>query len=89
MAHQVHWTEQICQNFIQRAMLSDDEIYVLTSRVKGATITEQSLFLNKSEASVHRIVAKLKQKYDKVQKEFPNDFPKRRTSKQEEYMDTH
>lgn len=89
MSHEVHWTEKICQNFIKKAMLSEDEVYILTSRVKGATVTHQAQHLNKSEATIHRMISKLKKKYDSVQQEFPDDFPKRRNSKQEEYMDTH
>lgn len=89
MSHEVHWTEKITQSFIQKAMLSDDEIYVLTSRIKGTTISQQAIHLHKSEITVHRMISKLKKKYDVVQAEFPDDFPKRRNSKEEEYMDTH
>lgn len=89
MAHQVHWTKDVYNNFIEMAMLSPKEVKVLEMRVRNCTITETAIALNCSESSIHRMVNLLKKKYDVVQKEHPEMFPKRRVSDQEKYMDTH
>lgn len=86
---QVKWTEQILKNFEQRALLSDDECYIMESRVKGATVTEQALHLHKGVSTVHLMIKNLKEKYDRVQAEYPDEFPIRKKSAKEEYMDTH
>lgn len=87
--HQVKWTKQITELFIDLAMLNDDEAYIIRSRVKGTTVTQQALYLHKSEATIHRMIRALKIKYDSVQKEFPDLFPERKQSRAERYMDTH
>ena len=35
MAHQVHWTKLILEAFIDKAMLSDQEKFIIESRVMG------------------------------------------------------
>lgn len=89
MKHQIAWTKNLTEKFIELAMLSDDEAYIMRSRVKGETVTQQALTLHKSEATIHRMIKKLKDKYDIVQKENPDVFPIRYVSKQEEYLDSH
>lgn len=86
---QVKWTEQILRKFEQRALLSEEECYIMESRIKGATVTQQALKLSKSESTIHRIIKELKIKYDLVQLEYPDEFPKRKKSAKETYMDTH
>lgn len=87
MAHQVLWTDKLTENFIKLAALSEDEAYVMRTRARGYTVTQQAISLNKSEATIHRMIAKLKKKYDAVQKEHPEVFPVRKTSKVETFMD--
>lgn len=89
MSKEVTWTKKVLDNFIELAMLTDDEVYIMRSRVKGITVTQQALALNKSESSVHRMIKELKKKYDAVQAEHPDKFPPRRFSEKETYMDTH
>lgn len=89
MAHQVKWTKQLTEDFIDLAMLSDDEAYIMRSRVKGEWVTAQARHLQCSEPTVHRMIAKLKKKYDTVQKEYPDKFPPRRKSDKETWMDNH
>lgn len=87
MAHQVKWTKKVLDSFIEKAMLNEDEIFVMVTRCKGWTVTKQALELHKSEATIHRMIKLLKDKYDRVQAEYPSEFPVRRTSKEEIYMD--
>ena len=83
---QVEWTRHIVDTFIEEAMLSEIEVKVLETRVKGMPISQQAQLLNISESSVNRIISRLKQKYDSVQKYHP-DLPPRRVSNEEIYMD--
>lgn len=89
MTHKVAWTKKLTEQFIEMAMLNDDEAYIMRSRVQGKTVVEQSMYLNKSVATVHRMIKQIKIKYDRVQLENPDIFPKRRVSKAENYMDNH
>lgn len=85
--HQIHWTKQLTEDFIDMAMLSEDEAYILRSRVKGTPVSIQSAYLCCSESTVHRMIAKIRKKYDVVQKENPNKFPLRKKSAKETWMD--
>lgn len=86
---QVRWTKQLTEDFIDLAMLSDDEAYIIRSRVKNTPVSIQASELSCSESTVHRMIAKLKKKYDLVQKENPDKFPPRRKSAKETWMDEH
>lgn len=90
MSKEVPWTKKTLENFIEKANLNSDEIYIMESRIRGASCTEQSIHLNKSVATIHRMIRELKHKYDVVQAENPNDFPVRiKKSAKEQWMDTH
>lgn len=86
---QVNWNKNLTELFIDMAMLNDEEQYILTSRIKGTTVTQQAMHLHKSEATIHRTIKNMKIKYDNLQKELPDLFPIRKQSKAEKYMDTH
>lgn len=87
MAHQIHWTKQLTEDFIDLAMLSDREAYIVRSRVKGEYVSQQAMHLNCCESTVHNIIKRLKEKYDVVQKENPDKFPVRIPSAKEDEMD--
>lgn len=87
MSHQVLWTDKLTEAFIEKGALSEDEAYIMRSRARGYTVTQQAMELNKSPATIARMIKTLKSKYDAVQKEYPDMFPKRKTSKVEEFMD--
>lgn len=87
MSKQVLWTDKLTEEFIEKAALSEDEAYVMRTRARGYTVTQQAMHLNKSEQTVHRMIARLKKKYDAVQSEYPDIFPVRKVSKVEKFMD--
>lgn len=89
MAHQVPWTNKRMEFFIKEASLSEDEAFIIRTRVKGWSVTQQALELNKSVPTIHRMISKLKIKYDHVQEEYPDELPKRKSSAKETWMDTH
>lgn len=67
-------------------MLSKEEEYIIRTRAKGFTITEQADKLGMSIDNVNKIIARLKKKYDEVQKYDPL-LPPRKSSAKEIYMD--
>ena len=87
MAKQVLWTDTLTENFIRLGALSEDEAYIMRTRARGYTVVQQSMYLNCSTSTVNRIISNLKKRYDAVQKEHPDMFPVRKTSKVEEFMD--
>lgn len=89
MSKQVPWTKTLTERFIDLAALSSDEAYIMRGRVRNMTVTEMSMNLGKSEATIHRMIKMIKIKYDLVQKEYPDEFPERKASAKETYMDTH
>lgn len=88
MAHQVPWNNTIIEEFVKLALLSETEEYIIRSRAYGTTITAQAEYLHMSIDNVKKIIARLKKKYDLVQKE-STILPPRKFSSQETYMDTH
>lgn len=88
MSNQVPWNKVIVEEFVDKALLTKDEEWVLRTRVAGWSITKQSLELGMSISTVNRIVAKLKKKYDKVSINNPL-LPPRRNSEKETWLDTH
>lgn len=89
MSHEVDWTRQLLNDFIHEAMLTEEEVFLMETRMKGMPVSRQAMELNRSESSVHQMISRVKKKYDIVQKAHPDKFPKRRVSKEERYMDTH
>lgn len=87
MAHQVKWSKHLLQEFCENALLSDDEVYIMESRTRGVPVSVQAAHLCCSEATVHRMISKIKKKYDLVQRECPDRFPKRKKSAKETWMD--
>lgn len=86
--HQVMWTNRVLEEFIKQACLSEDEAFIMRTRVKDNwPISKQAIHLNRSEQCIHKMVARLKKKYDAVQKESPDIFPVRKKSSKELYMD--
>lgn len=86
MSKQVPWNKILVERFIEQAMLTKDEEWVLRTRVAGWSITKQALELGYSTSTVNRIVSTLKRKYDEVAKYDPM-LPPRKTSEQEKWQD--
>jgi len=87
MAREVLWTDKLTESFIKKGALSEDQAYIMRSRARGYTVQQQSDHLHKSPATIGRMIAEIKKRYDAVQKEYPDEFPPRRNSKVENYMD--
>ncbi len=81
------WTDKLTEAFIERGALSDDEAFIMRTRARGYSVSYQAMQLHKSESTVARMISKIKQRYDAVQKEYPEEFPIRKSSKVEKWMD--
>lgn len=61
MAQQVPWDQRILDEFIRRALLSEEDQWLMRSR------SQQAEHLGLSERSIDRRIRRLKSKYDHVQ----------------------
>nr|DAK94694.1 MAG TPA: DNA-directed RNA polymerase subunit alpha [Caudoviricetes sp.] len=78
MAQQVPWDQQILDEFIRRALLSEEDQWLLRSRIGGMSRSQQAEHLGLSERSVDRRISRLKSKYDHVQPRSSGLPPRRR-----------
>lgn len=85
MSKQVPWNKYIVERFVELALLTKDEEMVLRTRVAGWSRVEQSMKLGMSVATVDRIIARLKNKYDDIQK-FDPLLPPRKSSAEEDQV---
>lgn len=89
MASDVRWNKFLYDRFCELAMLSELEKEVLEGRIKGMSIVEQSVKLNRSTSTISNVIRRLKDKYDVVQSLEGSNLPVRRASAEEKWMDTH
>lgn len=86
MAKEVPWNKLILEEFIKEALLTKEEEMIMRTRVAGWTRTQQSLELGMSLSTIDKIIRRLKDKYDNVQK-YDVLLPPRKESEQETYLD--
>ena len=68
MAKQVPWNKVILEEFIRLAALTADEEIIMRTRVAGWSRVEQARKLGLSIATVDRLIASCKKKYDAVER---------------------
>ena len=71
------WTKDIFNEFVSRAMLSDEEIAVVEASIKGHSQIKMSIELNMSLTKINTILRRCRVKYDAAQKE-SNILPERK-----------
>lgn len=86
MAKQVPWNKLIVEEFCKEALLTKDEEMILRTRVAGMSRLQQAEQLGMSIATVDRIIATLKRKYDSVQA-YDVLLPPRKMSAEETWLD--
>lgn len=87
MSNEVRWTKTVTEEFIRLGNLSEESEFVLRTRIEKKPISWQAQQLHCSTRTIDRLIQEMKHTYDCVQREHPEIFPLRRTSKEEEYMD--
>lgn len=88
IARQVIWGKIVLETFISEACLSQEEEWIMRTRVAGWSRTRQAYELHISLSSLDKHIAILKKKYDAAAKLNPL-LPPRRKSAKELWMDTH
>lgn len=86
MAKQVPWNNFIYSRFCELAMLSEEEQFILRTRIQNWPVSKQAMELNCSESLIHKRINMLKKKYDAVQK-LDSRLPERKKSAKETWMD--
>lgn len=86
MTPKIPWTKTMLEKFIEEALLTEDEIQVLRTRVAGWSIVRQSMEMGLSTATVSRIVKSITKKYKAIQPKFPDIFPPFKESKYEKAL---
>lgn len=81
---QVPWNKYLLEEFIEIGGLTEEEIEVITTRVKGWSTEKQALELGMSISKVNTIIRRLKVKYDYCQK-FSEILPPRMAGAKETY----
>lgn len=89
MSKQVPWNSDILNNFCSLALLNEEEIFIMETRIRGWSVSRQGMELGLSESAVAKRIALLKKKYDRVQEQHPDKLPPRRFSAKETWMDEH
>lgn len=83
MAHEVHWTKDVYNEFVNLACLTPDELEVIRTRVIcGWSIQKQADQLGMSVSKVNSITRRLKLKYDEVQKRSTILKPRKKSVKE-------
>lgn len=85
--NQVPWSKTTLEDFIKEGLLNEDEIFVIRTRLAGWSQVKQSMEMNVSTSTISNIMTRCRKKYDILHKQFPERFPKRRTSKIEKCLD--
>ena len=75
----VIWTKNIFEEFVSRAMLTDEERTVVEASIKGWSIVKISMELSMSTRKVDNILQRCRIKYDAAQKE-SDILPERKRS---------
>lgn len=84
--YQLDWDKGLYDKFVERAMLNEEEAWIMKNRILGMYVSTMAIERDTSESTIHRKIALLKKKYDRVQKLY-DDMPVRRESEKEKEMD--
>lgn len=79
MSRQVPWNKVVLEEFIEIGGLTKIEEQVMRTRVAGWSRVEQSMKFGLSLATIDRIIARCKRKYDNCQPYSPLLPPRRKS----------
>lgn len=77
MAREVKWTRRKYELVCEQGMLSEDDCQILEEHIKRYTNQAIATKHNVEISVINDTIARLKQVYDEVQKEFPEILEKR------------
>ena len=74
MKHKVPWNRTLLEDFIKEGLLTEDEEFIMRTRLAGWSQVRQAMERNISTATVSNIVRRLKDKYNELNEQFPDRF---------------
>jgi len=77
MSHQVIWTRKALDTFIEEANLSEEDEWIMRTRIAGWSREMQSQKLHISLSTLDKRINRLKKRYDEVQKYNPQLQPRK------------
>ena len=89
MKTKIVWTASTVRFVEEQAMLNEIERKVLEARVYNVSRLQMADYFGFSVSTIDRILKNIFDKYDAIQREFPDVLQPRFVSKEEEYMNTH
>ena len=87
MKHKVPWNRTLLEDFIKEGLLTEDEEFIMRTRLAGWSQVKQAMERNISTATVSNIVRRLKDKYNDLSKQFPDRFPPMKQNDVEDILD--
>ena len=87
MKHKIPWNKTMLEDFITEGLLTEDEEFIMRTRLAGWSQVRQSMERNISTATVSNIVRKLKDKYNDLSEQFPDRFPPIKQNDVEDLLD--
>ena len=87
MKHKVPWNRTLLEDFIKEGLLTEDEEFIMRTRLAGWSQVKQAIERNISTATVSNIVRRLKDKYNELSGQFPDRFPPMKQNDVEDMLD--
>lgn len=87
MKHKVPWNRTLLEDFIKEGLLTEDEEFIMRTRLAGWSQVKQAMERNISTATVSNIVRRLKDKYNELSEQFPDRFPLMKQNDVEDMLD--
>lgn len=87
MKHKVPWSKTLLEDFIKEGLLTEDEEFIMRTRLAGWSQVKQAMERNISTATVSNIVRRLKDKYSELSEQFPDRFPSIKQNNVEDILD--
>lgn len=87
MKSKIPWNRTLLEDFIKEGLLTEDEEFIMRTRLAGWSQVKQAMERNISTATVSNIVRRLKDKYNKLSEQFPDRFPPMKQNDVEDILD--
>ena len=87
MKHKGPWNRTLREDFSKEGLLTEDEEFIMRTRLAGWSQVKQAMERNISTATVSNIVRRLKDKYAELSEQFPDRFPPIKQNNVEDLLD--
>lgn len=87
MKSKIPWNKTMLEDFISEGLLTEDEEFIMRTRLAGWSQVKQAMERGISTATVSNIVKVLKTKYYDLSEQFPDRFPPMKQNDVEDILD--